>query len=52
MLERSSSRPDDRKTPLQGELAVTLQSQADTRSELIGAAPTDDETNPARTWRC
>src|SRR4051794_35130096 len=41
MLERSSSPPDDGRT--QG--AVTLQSQADARSELIGAAPTDDETN-------
>ena len=30
---------------MQGELAVTLQSQADARSELIGTAPTDDETN-------
>jgi two-component system sensor histidine kinase RegB len=47
MLERSSNRPDDGRTPPQafGELAVTLQSQADARSELIGAAPTDDETN-------
>jgi len=49
MLERSSSRPDDGKTISQmlagGELAVTLQSQADARSELIGATPTDDETN-------
>ncbi|MEZ0221281.1 MAG: sensor histidine kinase, partial [Tardiphaga sp.] len=47
MLERSSSRPEDGKTPAQalGELTVTLQSQADARSELVGAAPTDDETN-------
>lgn len=49
MLERSSSRPDYGKT-LSHTLAhdgpaVTLQSQADARSELIGAAPTDDETN-------
>ncbi|MGY3645185.1 signal transduction histidine kinase [Bradyrhizobium sp. LM4.3] len=41
MLERSSSQPDDGRT----HGAVTLQSQADARSELIGAAPTDDETN-------
>jgi two-component system sensor histidine kinase RegB len=41
MLERSSSQPDDGRT----HSAVTLQSQADARSELIGAAPTDDETN-------
>ncbi|MBW8857944.1 MAG: sensor histidine kinase, partial [Bradyrhizobium sp.] len=41
MLERSSSPPDDGRT----HVAVTLQSQADARSELIGAAPTDDETN-------
>src|ERR1700754_322839 len=44
MLERSSNRPDDGKTFPQM-LPVTLQSQADARSELIGAAPTDDETN-------
>ena len=41
MLERSSNPPDDGRT----HGAVTLQSQADARSELIGAAPTDDETN-------
>src|SRR5205085_1783626 len=53
MLERSSNRPDDGKPPSQalaqtfapGERSVTLQSQADARSELVGAAPTDDETN-------
>ena len=48
MLERSSNRPDDGRPQTLahgGGLAVTLQSQADTRSELIGAAPTDDETN-------
>ena len=53
MLERSSNRPDKGKTPPQalaqtfapGELSVTLQSQADARCELIGAAPTDNETN-------
>ena len=37
MLERSSSRPDDGKT-LPQTPPVTLQSQADARSELIGAA--------------
>ncbi|MGY4300032.1 signal transduction histidine kinase [Bradyrhizobium sp. i1.4.4] len=41
MLERSSNLPDDGMT----HDAVTLQSQADARSELIGVAPTDDETN-------
>ncbi|MBM7486220.1 two-component system sensor histidine kinase RegB [Bradyrhizobium sp. USDA 3686] len=41
MLERSASPPDNGRT----HGAVTLQSQADARSELIGTAPTDDETN-------
>lgn len=41
MLERSASPPDNGRT----HSAVTLQSQADARSELIGTAPTDDETN-------
>ncbi len=49
MLERSSNRPDDGKTLSQtlahDTFSVTLQSQADARSELIGTTPTDDETN-------
>jgi two-component system sensor histidine kinase RegB len=44
MLERSPNRPDDG-TKLSHGQAVTLQSQADERTGLIGAAPTDDETN-------
>ena len=47
MLERSPSRPDDGKTLSEtlapaGGTAVTLRSQADARSDLVGPALTDD----------
>ncbi len=45
MLERSSSRPDNGRHLSLGPEAVTLQSQADERRELIGASPTGDDTN-------